>query len=269
MPKSVYYSDVKIIKKSLKERVKSVFKFFLFFFIVAGCFISATYLSSALTVGNLGAFIVYGDTKITINEKKYYAVILGEYESKEEADRVALASTIQGASGYVWQDSTYWVIGSVYSSRSDAEKVVGNLKESSYKSSIKEITTPKTTLNFDMYSNENMDIVNKAIEVFDDVYSQLYNSSIKFDKGETNNLAISSEISSTRGEVKTLIVSVQNLLNIATSDLKYVQKSLILLDELLDQTIIKTIDNSATSYSLKNSIASVIRIKWDLFVELV
>ena len=268
MSKPVYYSDVKILRKPLKERIKNIFKFFLFFLIVACCFLSATYLSSALTVGNLGAFIVYGDTKITINEKKYYAVILGEYDNKDEAERIAIASTIQGASGYVWQDAKYWVVGNIYLDNTDAEKVVENLSGSNYNVGVREIKIPKATLNFDMYENADMDAIHKSINIFDEIYALLYSASVKFDKKEINNLAISSEISSMRGEVKSLIVATQNLINKSSSHLMEIQTALIKLDELLDQTIIRTIDNSATSYSLKNSIASVVRIKWDLFAEI-
>ena len=268
MPKVRYYSDVKIIKKPLKERVKLGIKIFLFLCVVAGCFLSATYLSSALTVGNLGAFIVYGDTQKNVDKMVMYAVTLGEYQEKSEAEKIALASTIQGASGYVWESDNYWVIGNIYSSLSDAEKVVENLKDSGFGVAIKEIAFPKIKLDFDMYSNENMPTVDKAISSFDNVYAELYDSSIKFDKGELNNLAISSNLSKTRGEIKAIIVAVQNLLNLEDSKLKDIQASLIKLDELLDQTIIKTIDNSATGYSLKYSIASVVRLKYDLFTDL-
>ena len=45
-----YYDDVKILKKPLKQRIKSIFNFFLIIVVVIGCFYGAMYLSSALTV---------------------------------------------------------------------------------------------------------------------------------------------------------------------------------------------------------------------------
>jgi len=270
MSNTVYYSDVKIMKKSFKQRIKSIFKYFLFFAIVVGCFFSAKYLSQALTVGNLGALIVFGDTKIKVNESYVYAVSLGEYSDKNEAERVALGSNIQGAGGFVWEDEgKYYVLGNVYSTLSDAEKVVGNLKDTKYSVSVIQITYPKLNLDFSSYENSDMLVINKSLEAFDDVYSKLYDYSIKFDKGDISNLAVSSGVSELRGEIKGLIISVQNLINKSGGSLEKVQNSLVKLDELLDQTIIKTIDNTSTNYSLKYSIVSVVRIKYDLFKALV
>ena len=104
MPNIMYYDDVKIIKKPLKQRVKSLLKIFLIIVIVIGCFFGATYLSSALTVGNLTSYIVYGGTSVKRDKKVMYAVTLGSYDSYDEAERVALGSTIQGASGFVWEN---------------------------------------------------------------------------------------------------------------------------------------------------------------------
>lgn len=269
MPKIIYREDVKIIKKSFKQKFKTFAIFLSIVLVGYGCFCIASYLSAALTVGNLGSLIVYGDTKLKLDKSIMYAVMLGSYSDKDEASKVALGATIQGASGYVWEDGDYYVVGNIYTSKDDAVKVVENLKESKYKVSIKEINFPKLIFDFDMYSNSDMGVVKKAISTFDDIYDFLYNYSIKFDKGEVTNLAVSSALSEVRGELKALIVKVQKLINQHDSVLTNVQSALIKCDELLDQTIIKTIDNSSTNYSLKYSIASVVRIKFQLYNEFV
>lgn len=269
MPEINYYDDVKVIKKPIRKRLKQILIFLLVVLTIVGCFVSATYLSSALTVGNLGAFVVYGDTALKINKSSLYAVTMGEYSDKSEAEKVALGASIQGASGYIWEDNNYFVIGNIYSANEDALKVVENLKTSSYNVAVKEINFPKVTLDFSMYENSDMGIVKKAINAFDETYELLYESSIKLDKSEITNLAVSSGLSEMRGEIKALIVSVQNLINKSDSDLSLVQSALIKTDELLDQTIIKTIDSGSANYSLKYAISSVIRFKYDLFQELV
>ena len=96
----------------------------------------------------------------------------------------------------------------------------------------------------------------------------LYDYSIKYDKGDVSHLAVSSGLSSCRGEVKSMIVRVQNLLNKEMSSLSKIQLALIKCDEILDQTILKTIDNSSTNYSIKYAIASVVRLKYELYLEL-
>lgn len=269
MPNVTYYSDVKIFKKPLKTRVKNFFRFLMVVVVIMLCFLSARFLSSALTVGNLGALIVYGDTTLKVSESGYYAISMGVYSDELEAEKVALGTNIQGAGGYVWQNGgEYHVIGNVYSNFSDAEKVIENLKDTKYNITIMQINFPKLSLDFGMYDNSDMGTIKKAFDILDEVYSALYDYSIRFDKGEITHLAVSSGLSELRGEVKSIIVSVQNLINKQSSDLKKVQNALIKLDELLDQSIIKTIDNTATNYSLKYSIISCVRIKYDLFEEL-
>lgn len=266
MPNNIYYEDVKVIKKPLKERVKSILIFFCVILIGAGCFGISYFLSSALTVGNLGAFVVFGDTRVKMEGMAYYAVILGEYDDKEKAEQVALGSNIQGAGGYVWEEEDkYWVVGNIYANISDAKSVKENLKDSKYAIDIKEITLKKLNLNFDTYENEDMDIINNSFKIFDKIYNALYDYSVRFDKGEITNLAVSSGLSEWKGEVKGIIIDVQNLISKGDKTLGNVQTALIKSEELLDQTIIKSIDNSGTNYSLKYSVASIIRIKYELF----
>ena len=212
---------------------------------------------------------MYGDTTIKVNAKTYWAVTLGVYSNFDEAQKVALGSMIQGASGFVWEEENkYYVIGNVYSSQDDASKVIENMSGTNYKIDILEINFSKLKMNFDVYENSDVPIINDSLEVFDEVYSNLYSHSIKFDKGEISHLAVSSNISNLRGELKGLIVNVQNLINKKDSQLKTVQKYLVRLDEVLDQAILKTIDNTATNYSLKNAIATVVRLKFDMYENL-
>ena len=265
MSNIMYYEDVKVIKKPLKQRVKSFLKIFLVIATIVGCFFGATYLSSALTVGNLTSYIVYGGTSVKTKKKTMYAVTLGSYDDYTEAEKVALGSTIQGASGFVWeQDNKYYVVGNIYSSNSDAEKVIENISGTNYKAEVLKIEFASLNLNFDMYDNSNMPVVSKAFEIFGDVEEELYTYSIKFDSGDISHLAVSSNISTLRGEVKAIIVGVQNLINASESKLGVVQEYLIKVDEVLEQAILKTIDNTATSYSLKNAIASVVRLEYNL-----
>ena len=265
MPNIMYYDDVKVLKKPVKQRLKSILKIFLVIAVVVGCFFGATYISSALTVGNLTSYIVYGGTTIKLDKKTMYAVVLGKYDTFGEAERVALGSTIQGASGYVWrQDNKFFVIGNIYNSKADADKVIGNISGTNYHTEVLEIGFGNLSLNFDTYDNSDMPAINKAFEIFEEAYIELYDYSIKYDSGDISHLAVSSNISKLRGEVKGLIVGVQTLINKVSSSLVVVQDYLVRLDEVLDQAILKTIDNTATNYSLKNAIASVVRLEYEM-----
>lgn len=269
MPKIKYYEDVKVIKRPIKRQIKTFFVFFIIVTIFISCFFTATYLSDALTVGNISNLFVYGGTSIKINASTMYAVILGEYSSYEEAERVGLGATLQGASGYIWETDTYWVIGNIYAFQNDANSVVKNLEESNYQVSIKEIYFPKINLDFSDYENKQVSEMKNAIEIINSVYNTLYDYSIKYDKSEMNNLAISSGVSDLRGKVKISISSMQNLLKTQNNNIFLIQNALIKLDELLNQTILKTLDNLGTNYFIKNSISVCVRIKYELYNSLV
>ena len=118
-----FYEDVKILKKPIKKRLKQVLGLFMFLSIIAISIIVARYISMSITVGNLGSFIVYGDTQLKIDENLMFAITLGEYDTFEEAEKVGFGASIQGAGGFVWEDEKFWVIGSVWLMRRKSKKI--------------------------------------------------------------------------------------------------------------------------------------------------
>lgn len=263
MSKNNYYDDVKVIKKPLKKRLKHFLNFLCIASVFAGVIAVSFYLSDALVVGNLTNALVYGDTKVVRNAHSVYAVILGEYDSMNEAETVAMGSSIQGASGYVWQGEKYYVIGSIYFALSDAEAVIKNLEGSNYSLDIMTIEFDKININFGDLENKEVGDIETSLDFIDELSQTIYNQSISYDKGESNNFAISSEISSLRGQAKVHISNLQKMQKDKFID--EIQDSMILIDELLDEAILKTIENSTTNYSLKNTLARLVRIKYDLY----
>lgn len=268
MPKIRYYDDVKIIKKPFKKRFLRVVSFFCIVVVFSLCIVVSNYFSSAISVSGVFSSLVYGGEKIKIKEKKYYAVVLGSYDDIEEAKKVALGSTIQGASGYVWSDDKHYVIGSVYYTKEDGNKVIENLKDSNYEVSLKEIVVSEINMHFDDYENKDVRKIENALNFLRDTISQIYEYSISFDKSEINNLAVSSNLSNVRGEIKVLISEMQFLLNTQNDNLQKIQNTLIKTDQLLNEVILKTIDNTSTGYVLKNTIASLVRFEYELYGEL-
>ncbi len=268
MPKTNYYNDVKILKRSLKSRVKSFFVIILCLATIGGCFGAAMFLSSALTVGNISKLIAFGNYNIKYKNSNIYAVTLGEYDDFAQAEQVAVGASIQGAGGFVWTDDKHWVIGSVYLKLSDATVVVDNLKDSKYDVKIKEINLPKLNLDFGEYEKNQVKDIKVAMALFDDVYNDLYDYSIKIDKKQVNNLAVSSHLSSLKSRVKISIIALQTILDKPNDKVQTIQNGLIKLDELLDVTTIKMIENSAINHVLKNSLCKSARIKYDSFEQL-
>lgn len=271
MPKSKYYSDVKVIKKPIKKRLKSILNFLIFVCIFVGVIFASIAFSNALQVGDVGAYLVYGDTSISIKSSSIYILSMGEFESLGESEQVALGSSIQGASGYVWRENNmFYVVGSIYPSLDEANKVINNLKDTTkYNLDVIPVNFPDLKIKLSDYENKQVNKVEDAILFLDKLYSSIYGYSISFDKSEINNFAISSNLSDLRGECKVKISNMQDLLKTSNKAIKRIQSALILIDELLDESIIKTIDNSTTNYSLKNTLAKVVRIKYDLYNDLI
>lgn len=268
MSKNNYYEDVKIIKKPLKKRLKKIFNFFIIILVFSCTIIASIYLSKAISVGGISSLIVYGNTEIKIQSHELYAVVLGEYETQEEAEKVSIGSNIQGASGYVWKDNNYMVIGNIYASIDDAEKIIQNLADSNYKAYIYTIKFPKIHLSLSEYVGEDVNFIEKSIKYIDKLCKELYTYSIAYDKGESNNFAISSKISELRGECKTYISKLQSVLSIQSPKVEKIQHTIILIDEILNDAVLKTIDNSTTSYIIKNIHSKIIHLKYGLFNDL-
>lgn len=265
MSKKVYYSDVKIIKKPLKTKIKSFFKFFLIIALFVTIIYASIGLSNALKVGNISSLIIYGDTQVKKKEHKLYAVTLGEYDTLKQAESVAIGATLQGASGFVWENEKYYVIGSIYNSIDDAKKVISNLNDSKYKCSTYEIVFPSIKITLNDFENKQVSDINEVFQYIDRLYDHLYNYSIMFDQKEMNNFAVSSKISELRGECKTYISKIQDILKIAHEKIQILQNTLILIDETLNDAILKTIDNSTSTYIIKYTLAKITRLKFDLY----
>lgn len=265
MTKNFYYDDVKVLKKPFSKRIKPIIIFFIFLIFCGGIVFCGMFLSKSLAVGNISTLFVYGGTNIKCDEKNMYALSMGRYDSFEDARRVALGTTIQGAGGYVLEDNgKFYVLGAMYADSDSANSVAKNLSTTNYDISVLKITLPKVNLNFDDLDNKSVNVIRDAIGYFEKCYSQVYSFVISFDKSEANNLGISSSLSEIRGDVKVYISTLQGLNSGGNSKIQEVINGLIRLDELLDQAIIKTIDNSSTSSYLKYTLCDIVNIELEM-----
>ncbi len=267
MPKTYFYDDVKIIKKPFKSKFRAFLIFFGIVIILSASVVSGVYLSRVLMVGNISSVMVYGGSSISRNEKVYYAVTLGQYDSIDEATSVGLGANVQGASGYVWNSGKYYVIGNIYNTRENAESVVANLQDTRYDVSILEIKLKKLKLSFADMENKQVKIIRDAIALYDEVYENLYDYSIKFDSKVYNNLAVCSYIANLRGRVKSSISAMQGLTS-SDDRILCITGGLISIDSILDQLILQTIENRGTNYQLKYGISDVVHIQYETYNKL-
>lgn len=266
MPNNSYYDDVKIIKKSLKSRLKSCFIIICIAVTIVLTFLASSMLSKALTVGKISNIFVFGTTNINIKKSSLYAVSLGRYNTLGEAEQVGTGASVQGASGFVWQDGDeFVVIGNIYPDYNSGEKVLSNLQSSQYNVSIFEIKFPQIDINMNDYENKQVNTIRKSLEYIDSLYNAIYDYSNKFDQKTISNLAISSNLSNIRGEGKIHINNLQDILQVSNSKIQSIQNSLFRIDEILNQAVLKTIENVGVNHSLKNVLSNIVRIKYDLY----
>lgn len=262
MSKNFYYDDVKVIKKPLLKRIKPILIFFIFVVFCGGICFMGMYLSRSLTVGNISTLLVYGGTNIKCDKKEMYAVAMGKYEKLSDAEKVALGATIQGAGGYIWEENgEYYVLGSAYADSESADSVAKNLSGTNYDISVLKVSMPKLTLEFDDFEPKSVKTISDGIDFFCECYQKVYDHAIAFDKSEANNLGVSSSLSELRGDLKVYISSIQGINSKGNTQIQEIINGLIRLDELLDQAIIKTIDNSSTSSYLKYTLCSIVNIE--------
>jgi hypothetical protein len=169
---------------------------------------------------------------------------------------------------YLMKGNSLDVADKLLESGADASKVINNLKDSNYNASIKVITLNEINLNFVDYENKDVRKIENTIDYISVLINKVYKYSIDFDKSNINNLAVSSGLSDLRGEVKVMISEIQRLLVSSNDTLQKIQNTLIKVDVILNEAILKTIDNSATGYTLKNVMANLVRSEYDLYLTL-
>lgn len=92
---------------------------------------------------------LHKSSKITLMQKKYYAVEVGSFAS--EATALYFASTIKnrGGAGGVFYDGSYRVFASVYLAKEDAQSVAQKMLDSDLNGKLYVFEFKKTKINFD------------------------------------------------------------------------------------------------------------------------
>lgn len=125
--------------------------------------------------------LFFRKTSYYIENKAYYTVVSGEYDSESEAIRAAAEIKSRGGGGYVLKGSKYAVIVAVYDSRENAEAVADR-----YDYRVNEIG--KYTLKVEIdneYGKEAAELSAYPQQIID----TLYTTSISLDKGELSSAA--------------------------------------------------------------------------------
>lgn len=258
------YSDTKLIKtKKPKSKKHGLFVFCLLCVLLVIFF--ATGLGDALKVNSF-PFLFKGET-LTISEHNYYAVLMGEYQTKSEAQGVASGVSVLGAGAYVWEvNNKFLVVGNVYKTKSDAEAVLKNISGNNYNVSVMEIKYNKLTIKSDKLEDEQEAELLNAVKFLDGLYNSVYDYSIKFDKSEIVATVVSSELNTIKGELKVWASKLDAINSYAvTNQGLAIKNTFVTLIEELDACVLKVINGTSVNKDLKYLVTSVAVEKYNLY----
>lgn len=206
------------------------------------CVALADLFSTFITVGT------FSNNTITKNSGfSVYAVSLYETSVKSTANEQSTKLQKSNGAGYIWQENeTYYVLASAYIEENDAQKVLENLKNSGYNTSIIKIKIPQLKINSG-YNNDEITVLTSATSLFKTTYDALYDISVSLDTEVTTETQCRLNIANLQSEVSKVKADFETLFNskLTTSLLK-LKLSINSVSTLIQQLIDFNENNNQT-----------------------
>lgn len=243
------YAYIKTGSSKNKTSVKKMpHKLFLISIILFSLFILvffANIFSSIITPGriNLNRGERYSP------ERYVYVVELANFTDLGQANEASVGFKQQLAAGYIVNDKgIYRVLASLYQTKSNAESVVQNLKESEVNANIFNIKLPAIYFDLNL-TNEQKESFKTALKLFYDAYVDVYNLSIALDKSEKTVSQIQIELMNLKTVYENKVYEFyEKLKDIKNTEVIYTKIYLnMLLDRLTELTQIETMSSLYSS----------------------
>ena len=234
---------------------KSRIFIFLFAVVCVGlCVVVAGLLSSVITVSGVNI------SSTAFSNFKVYAISLGEYTSKSQAEALAEQTAKKGGAGYIYEsDNLYHVLASAYEEENDAKLVQKNLSESGTTSKIIEIEVGEPEFK-DISSQQQRKAFLTALAQLKTTYLMLYDISVSLDTEVINETSAKVQIISTNGELETVLKKTTS--GQTAIDGIYYQQIANTFDEVENLlTVLKdyeNIDGISLSAKIKNSYITIL-----------
>ncbi len=242
-----YASGVKLIKR--KRKIK---------YLAIGLVVVAL----VLTLGEvLASLIRYGSISIFASGKvkafSVYALSMGEYSTKDDADKASASVTLRGAGGYVWtKGDKYYVLASIYPTQADANSVAQGITE--YNCQVIEIKFNSVHLNLDKLDNSGQKKVKESLTYLRALYGSLYDNVLKLDTKEITNIACSNNINYYKSQCKSTVVELMQLnANNEYSVIAKIINTYIAIIDSLDSCMNKLLQTGSVSYVAKYMLCEV------------
>ncbi len=257
------YNEIKLIKK--RKKFSTFFKIFSFIlFVVCFGLFFAEVFSSAVSNGTISVFS--SPNNISYKPQNLYVLSLGEYNEKQKAEEVANVAGSWGAAAYIAEiNDKFEVVGSVYSTFEDSENVRKNLQLTNYNTKTFELKYKKVNFGIKDITKQDKLAIKDALKCFDKAYKDLYDISIKIDKGEVTNIVGSGLVNTVKSEIRV------KQLNLNTINLTYnneviskISQTLIKLEDALDLCVNQLLANSYINHSIKYCLCESVFLQYNL-----
>lgn len=182
-----------------------------------------------------------------------YAVSLGAYDTEDKAEEIARNSNVAGAGGYVYfKDEKYHVLGNVYKSKEDAQKVLEGISQANYETSIIKLEIPKLKSSFEGATEEDVSLLKEGLSLLDSTFDTLYSVSLKLDTKQMTHIHASTEIQTLSTKWTVLQTKLENQIATHLCNATIIFKTRIVeIERNLDDLADKLLSNTGTIYVVK------------------
>lgn len=140
-----------------------------------------------------------------------YTMQMGAFSEEKNAKASAQEIMTRGGAGYVFNDGSYRVLASAYTSEQDANTVKDQLKsQSNIDASVYTITVPKVDLTITS-DDKNYDTLNAAFTSYLAAKDKVGELSLKLDKGEMNKDQALGELTTMKDELQKHYQAIEKL----------------------------------------------------------
>jgi len=195
----IYSQDVSLIKR--KNSFMKGFATFLAMLLVANIvFWSGVGISYLLSSKG---FTWFRSNKINVNSVNYYAIIFGDFDTESEALECSIWTSSSGGGAYVFEESTFAVVGMIYESIDDANLVISNFSEDlTYSPVVKQYKSTKFSFIVENVSPADKKDIEDVVGLIKTTVDKTLLVSNKIDTNVLSNVSASSEINSIKSEIK-------------------------------------------------------------------
>lgn len=227
-------------------------KFFILLFsivCVCACVFVAKLLSSAITVSGNGI-----TQSTSFQGFEIYAVSLGQYSSKSQAESTCEAIAKKGGAGYIYEtNNMYYVLASAYEKENDAKLVQENLSSNGISSKIIKIGVSSVDFSNASSSTQKKAFSSALVEL-KNAYVSLYDISVSLDTNSYDDAKAKIEIICVKGNLETALEKISK--GSSSYDGIYYQ--------MIKNTFNSVVDNlnDIKNYQVTNNISLSAKIKF-------